>query len=187
MKTTYFKVDRDIQKHWLWNDKPFSRGQCWIDLLLLATHTDRKTFHKGQLIDRKRGEVHCSIGFLCERWGWSKNKVNTFLSQLKRDAMITTKGTTQGTVIFIENYAFYQSDYTAKGTTKGLSQGTTKGISDGTTEGLSEGTQTIKDNNYKELSTKDKKGETCNPVFDERLMNLRKKIKKANDDWRERE
>lgn len=187
MKTTYFKVDRDIQNHWLWDDKPFSRGQSWIDLLLMATHTDRKSFHKGQVIDRKRGEVHTSIGFLCNRWGWSKNKVNTFLSQLEKDKMVSIKGTTQGTIVYIEKYAFYQSEYTTKGTTKSLSKGTTEGLSDGLSDGTTEGLQTKKDNKDKELSIMDKKDiKTCNPKYDERLRVLQDKLKRVNDNWRDK-
>ena len=127
MKTTFFKVDRDIQNHWLWNDKPFSRGQAWIDLLLLATHTDHKGLLDGKIISRKRGEVHVSIVFLAERWGWSRNKVYRYLDLLKSEKMVTTNGTTDGTIITIEKYAFYQGDYTRDGTTNGTTDGTALG------------------------------------------------------------
>ena len=131
MKTNYFKVDRDIQNNWLWKDKPFSRGQAWIDLLLLATHTDHKTYYNGQVITRRRGEVHTSIQFLAERWGWSRNKVYRFVEILTTEKMVTSNGTTNGTVITIENYAFYQGDYSTGGTTNETPLGTT----DGTTVG----------------------------------------------------
>lgn len=38
------KVYRDITKHWLWEDKPFSRGQAFIDLLLMVNHQDKKYY-----------------------------------------------------------------------------------------------------------------------------------------------
>lgn len=127
MKTTFFKVDRDIQNHWLWNDKPFSRGQAWIDLLLLATHTDHQGILDGKIINRKRGEVHVSIVFLAERWGWSRNKVYRYIALLKNQKMVTSNGTTDGTIITIEKYSFYQGDYTANGTSNETPDGTTDG------------------------------------------------------------
>ena len=151
MKTTFFKVDRDIQNHWLWNDKPFSRGQAWIDLLLLATHTDRKTFNRGQLIDKKRGEVHVSIGFLCDRWGWSKTKVKTYLKTLEDEQMVLTKSTTQGTIIFIEKYAFYQGDYTTKRSTEVPTKSTSEVQTEVPSKSTSEVLQTIKDKEGKRM------------------------------------
>ena len=38
----WIKVSRTIQEHWVWDEKPFSKGQAWIDLLLLAKHSDEK-------------------------------------------------------------------------------------------------------------------------------------------------
>lgn len=119
MKTTYFKIDRGIQDHWLWADKPFSRGQAWIDLLLLAAYKDHRGIVNGHIVTRKRGEVHASIVFLADRWGWSRNKVYRFLNELKKEQMVTTNGTADGTTLYIEKYAIYQDAYTADGTTNG--------------------------------------------------------------------
>ena len=38
----WVSVHRQIQNHWLWTDKPFSKGQAWIDMLMLANHVDNK-------------------------------------------------------------------------------------------------------------------------------------------------
>ena len=122
MKTTYFKIDRSLFKHWLWEDKPFSRGQAWIDLIGLAYHKDLKTMVDGELIDVKRGEVRTSLSFLARRWGWSRDKVRHFLDILQNEGMInrcpTGKSTARTTPIFIENYNTYQCDYTALPTGK---------------------------------------------------------------------
>ena len=36
----WIKIHRDILYHEIWSDKPFSKGQAWIDLILLANHSD---------------------------------------------------------------------------------------------------------------------------------------------------
>ena len=38
----YIKLYRSIFNHWLWQDKPFSRGQAFVDLILLANYKDKK-------------------------------------------------------------------------------------------------------------------------------------------------
>lgn len=60
----WVKVNRTVQSHWVWMDKPFSRGQAWIDLILLAQHQDGTfTDRRGNLIDGKRGCVYRSERF----------------------------------------------------------------------------------------------------------------------------
>ncbi|CUP06529.1 phage protein [Clostridium baratii] len=112
------KVYRDITKHWLWEDKPFSRGQAFIDLLLMVNHQDKKILFNGDLIEVKRGSRITSLRQLGESWGWSRTKVKKFLEQLEKDGMITVKSDSKKTVVNIENYSVYQdsknSDVTVK-------------------------------------------------------------------------
>lgn len=112
------KVYRDITKHWLWEDKPFSRGQAFIDLLLMVNHQDKKILFNGDLIEVKRGSRITSLRQLGESWGWSRTKVKKFLEQLEKDGMITVKSDSKKTVVSIENYSVYQdsknSDVTVK-------------------------------------------------------------------------
>lgn len=102
------KVYRDIQNHWLWEDKPFSRGQAFIDLILLVNHQDGKILFEGDLIEVKRGTKVTSLRKLGESWGWSSKKVKKFLEQLEKDKMITYKSDNKKTVVTIENYNLYQ-------------------------------------------------------------------------------
>lgn len=112
------KVYRDITKHWLWEDKPFSRGQAFIDLLLMVNHQDKKILFNGDLVEVKRGSRITSLRQLGESWGWSRTKVKKFLEQLEKDGMITVKSDSKKTVVSIENYSVYQdsknSDVTVK-------------------------------------------------------------------------
>ena len=106
----YIKLYRDIQGHFLWSEKPFDRGRAFIDLILLANHSDKKVMINGSLKTISRGQLFTSRKILAERWGWGVKKVDSFLSMLKEDNTVTTEGTTEGTTITVENYGFYQSD-----------------------------------------------------------------------------
>ena len=113
----FIKLDRRIMSSWLWTDKPFSMGQAWIDLLLLANWKDARELYNGEIRERKRGTVACSKKWLAERWGWDRKKVSKFLSILEADKMVTTEGSTHGTTVHIENWDKYQLQGSTDGTT----------------------------------------------------------------------
>jgi DNA replication protein DnaD len=118
------KIYRDIQEHWLWEDKPFSRGQAWIDLILLVNHEDNKTLIDGELIDVKRGSKITSLRKLAEQWGWSVSKVKKFLEQLEKDKMIVFRSDNKKTLVTIENYGIYQGKENTEITVKEQSNNT---------------------------------------------------------------
>lgn len=101
-------LHRDIREHWLWQDKPFSKGQSFADLLLLANHSDGKLLLGNELIFVKRGDLITSTVKLSEFWGWSRTKVTAFLKALEKDDMITIKSDNKKTAIHIVNYERYQ-------------------------------------------------------------------------------
>lgn len=102
-------IDRAILDHWIWTSEPFSKGQAWIDLLLLANHRPKKMLLDGGLETIPRGSRVTSIQRLGERWKWSRSKVNRFLEKLQKDEMISYKKRTgKFTAITIENYSKWQ-------------------------------------------------------------------------------
>lgn len=111
-KGGWVKISRTVQEHWVWDEKPFSKGQAWIDLILLARHSDG-TFmdRRGNLIDGKRGGVYRSERSLAERWEWSRKKTSNFLSRLVQDNMIEMykESTKAETMILIVNYDNFQN------------------------------------------------------------------------------
>ncbi len=120
-KGSWIKVFRNIENSWLWEEKPFSRGQAWIDLLLLAKFRDESFFNRrGNRVDGKRGHVYKSISSLADRWGWSRKKVDHFFDQLVADNMIKVnkKRASEETSIFIVNYSKYQIIGTGKRTSE---------------------------------------------------------------------
>lgn len=155
----WIKTHRSLADHWLWEDKPFSKGQAWIDLIMIANWQDVQAEDGGKIKAYQRGTVYTSMVILADRWGWDRRKVKRFLDLLQSDHMIryqphaggsndgttvlhkkttkkqkngTTDGTTNGTAITIEKYTFYQNGGTRDGTRDGTTHGTTDGTTDGT-------------------------------------------------------
>ena len=110
---------RSIRDSWIWEEKPFSFGQAWVDLILDANHEDRKVFISGQLVVVKRGQKWTSLRVLAARWGWRQEKVLNFLRALEQDGMITRKVTRSGALLTIVNYGKYQDVRSTKRSTNG--------------------------------------------------------------------
>lgn len=149
-KQGWISIHRQLQDHWLWKDTPYSKGQAWIDLIMLANYEDKKLPYKGEVITCERGTVNLSISVLSTRWGWSRHKTRDFLKLLEVDGMVTVKATTHRTTITIENYAFYNDVPTTKGTTEGQqkdSNGTASGQQADTTNNINKNNKETKNIN----------------------------------------
>lgn len=110
---------RSLRDSWVWNEKPFSMGQAWIDLILDANHEDAKMFLNGKLTTIKRGQKWTSIRVLAERWGWRQEKVLRFLKALEQDGMITRKPTRSGTLLTLVKYGEFQDRRSTNGAQSG--------------------------------------------------------------------
>lgn len=116
MSNGWIALHRSLLDHWLWKDKPFSNGQAWIDLILLANHKDVKEYANGSLKLFKKGTVNRSIESISHRWGWNRKKTRKFLNALEADGMVTVNVTTHGTTITLINYDIYQTVGKTNGT-----------------------------------------------------------------------
>ncbi|MBQ2811000.1 MAG: hypothetical protein IJF12_02400 [Alphaproteobacteria bacterium] len=110
----WMPIYRRVQEHWLWQDKPFAKGQAWIDLLLLASHNENEFLFGNQVTKNEIGSFITSELKLADRWGWSKTKVRAFLSLLESEKMIVKKSDNKKTTINIVNYSIYADYETAK-------------------------------------------------------------------------
>ena len=119
----WISVHRQIQEHWLWADKPFSKGQAWIDMLMLANHEDKQILLGKEVVTIKTGSFITSEVKLAERWGWSRHKVRDFLDVLKTEKMIDKVSDRQRTTIFVDNYAEYQDTGKYQKDNPGTTQG----------------------------------------------------------------
>ena len=110
-------IHRSVLDHWVWKDKPFAMGQAWVDLILLANHTDSKAVLRGLVYVVKRGQVFRSKLILGQRWGWSRGRVERFLKLLEKDGMITQQAGQHATFITLLNYDRLQNTAFKKRTT----------------------------------------------------------------------
>ncbi|NYB74843.1 hypothetical protein HZF24_11910 [Sedimentibacter hydroxybenzoicus DSM 7310] len=118
----WISIHRQIWNNWTWKDKPFSKGQAWIDILLLVNHNPDKVYFRDSIYDVEPGQRITSELQLSERWGWSRNKTRRFLNDLEREQQIDVKRDNRKTVITVLNYTKYQKDNTTKGTTESTTE-----------------------------------------------------------------
>ena len=135
--TGWIKVNRKLISHWLWEEKPFSPGQAWVDLLMIVSYDKNQNSAIGTSCSK--GEVRISLSALSDRWGWGRKKTTLFLKRLEKEKMVTIESNKKDTTIKIVNYSKYQSkdEKTSNTKSNGTSNGTTLGTTLGTTQGTS--------------------------------------------------
>ena len=102
----WVKVWRKLIDNPLWLEEPFTRGQAWIDLILMAKRQDSDD----------PGAVCCSVLYLANRWKWSHGKVKRFLERLRSGGMIIVHKNghqnrqSYGKLLTVAKYGSYQTD-----------------------------------------------------------------------------
>ncbi len=110
MSAGWVAIKRKITGHWSWTERPFSKGQAWVDLILMAQHKQKELMHRGKKVILARGELLTSERKLSSRWGWSRGKVKNFLKLLENDDMVIIKKKPKEiTVVTLVNYGFHQN------------------------------------------------------------------------------
>lgn len=104
----WITLHRKIEENELWLSEPFSRGQAWVDLLLLANHKPQLLYKRNIPITIQRGQVGWSQDKLAKRWKWGRKKVATFLKTLENAQQIILKNNHTLSHIIIVNYDKYQ-------------------------------------------------------------------------------
>lgn len=104
----WIKLHRQLQECPIWYGERFSKGQAWVDLLLLANHSDKKIIFNGEMITIKRGQYLTSTVKLAEKWGWNRKTVSSYLNMLQKENMITKVSDNLKTLVTIENYENFQ-------------------------------------------------------------------------------
>jgi hypothetical protein len=104
----WIKLYRKLTENPLWLCEPFTRGQAWVDLILIANHKPDFFYKRGINIDVGRGQVGVSEIGLSDRWKWSRNKVKNFLKDLEKEQQIKIYKTNITQIVTIINYEEYQ-------------------------------------------------------------------------------
>lgn len=112
----YVSIWRDLQEHTIWTCEPFSKGQAWIDLLLMANYKENSFVMGNEVIKAEVGSVITSELRLMNRWKWSKKKLRSFMKLLEDMEMIKRIPNHKRTTIFILNYKEYQQKETTEET-----------------------------------------------------------------------
>lgn len=95
----------------------YSDWEAWTWLLENAAWKDTSRWNaKGEEIRLQPGQIHVSLRSLSTSWGWSKSKVERFLSRLERVGKAGQSTGQSGIVLTIENWAKYQGSETDNGT-----------------------------------------------------------------------
>lgn len=120
----WIKLYRKLTENPLWTCEPFTRGQAWVDLILLTNHADNFFYKRGVKVDVSRGQCAWSELALSVRWRWSRNKVRKFLNDLEKEQQIIQQKNNVTQIVTIVNYNQYQEKRTTDETTEGQQKDT---------------------------------------------------------------
>lgn len=104
--SSWIKLFRDINKHWIWQNSDYLKW--WLDILLEVNHAPAKVVINNKIYDCNRGEKLYSLDTWAARWGTNKSKARRFLQLLQNDNMIVLKSETQTTRLTVCKYDTYQ-------------------------------------------------------------------------------
>jgi len=102
-------LHRKLSNNKLWTCEPFTRGQAWVDLLLLASHTESFFYVRGNKVNVKKGQIAWSEVNISQRWKWSRTKLKKFLNDLEKEQQIIQHKSKIISIITIINYDLYQN------------------------------------------------------------------------------
>lgn len=126
-KEGFIKLHRSLLDNPLFNSEPYTKGQAWVAILMLANHKEGFIPVKnGELIRIERGECGYSELALSDIFKWSRGKVKRFLNFLESENMIHQKNRSNRNIIKIINYDIYQ-DRTVNDTVNGTLNDTVNG------------------------------------------------------------
>lgn len=110
MKQGWIKIHRKLLECDIWDyDEPYTRRDAWIELLLLANHSDKDILFDNHKITIHRGQYLTSVRKLAARWQWGKDKTLNFLRLLEECEMIKKESDSRRTLLTIVNYEIYQA------------------------------------------------------------------------------
>jgi len=123
MNQGWISVHRKIADNKFWLSEKFTKGQAWIDILLLANHKENTVDVRGNLIKIPRGYLGWSEDRLAKRWNWSRGKVRRYFSVLQTEQQIVQHKSSVLSLVEVINYDLYQTSGTTDSTTNDTTDG----------------------------------------------------------------
>ena len=81
----YIRLSRKFFNNAYWlQQRTFSLSEAWLDLIQMArfdAEPSLKILPCGRQITIERGEIHSSLRFLSDRWGWSVEKTQRYINK----------------------------------------------------------------------------------------------------------
>ena len=100
MAKGYILLHRQIWENEIWQDtEPFNKRDAWIDLLLMANHSDKEMLSGTKTVKIERGQIHTSVQNLAKRWRWNPKRVRRFIGLLCDLEMVQAKGSAKGSTV----------------------------------------------------------------------------------------
>lgn len=122
-----FAVARSIWTDDAFAPEPFTQREAWMWLVGAAAWKQIKARGNAGGTTLQRGEFSFATRFLAEKWGWSKSRVDRFLSVLENRDMIRDTSRDTNKVYLIKKYSEFQKVSLPSGTDSGTEDGTRAG------------------------------------------------------------
>lgn len=107
---SWYRMHRGWMEDDLWKYNKYSSREAWCWLIENANFEDREEFTNGELVKIDRGSLVQTERQLAKKWKWGRQKVRTFLKNLKKVGKIDVKLTHKITQIYVLNYDTYQKE-----------------------------------------------------------------------------
>jgi hypothetical protein len=80
----FVKIWRRLREHPIWKGYAFTEGQAWVDLIMRAAIGSCEERFNDRFIPLVRGQLVASERGLAKDWGWSRNRVHSYLRKLAK-------------------------------------------------------------------------------------------------------
>lgn len=111
--TGWISLHRKLVGSKLWLKQKFTKGQAWVDLLMLASFKETEIMIGYKTIKLSPGQIFTSQKKLSKRWKWGIASVHRFLIWMTSEKVLEWKAETINgggyTVITILNWSEYQN------------------------------------------------------------------------------
>jgi hypothetical protein len=109
--TGWIKLHRKIKDSELYpKGREFTKYEAWLDLLMIANHSEKNVVVGNEVFVCKRGQSVRSVESYQKQWNWTRQQVRCFFDLLVRLEMITKETTSKTTILTICNYDTYQGE-----------------------------------------------------------------------------